>query len=71
MNKQDKRFIVRKYVMAPTAAEAIKKERGQAVDEVYLDSPPSESKGTADGIGFHAYQEPEWRADEIRMRKRK
>lgn len=69
MNKE-KRFIIRKYVHAHTAAEAIKKESAQSVDEVYLDSP-EQSKGTADGIGFHAYQEPAWRPYEIIAKIRK
>ena len=60
---KEKRFIVRKYVNAPTAAEAIKRESGQPVDEVYLDSP-EQPKGTADGIGFHIFQDPDWRPDE-------
>jgi hypothetical protein len=68
--KADKRFIVRKYVMAPTAAEAIKREGTQPVDEVYLESLDS-PKGTADGIGFHAYQEPQWRADEVIARRKR
>jgi len=67
---KDKRFIVRKYVMAPTAAEAIKRDSGQDVDEVYLDSP-EQPKGTADGIGFHAYQESEWRSDEVIGRRKR
>jgi hypothetical protein len=66
----DKRFIVRKYVNAPTAAEAIQRESAQPVDEVYLESPEP-PKGTADGIGFHAYQETTWRQDEIIARKRR
>lgn len=70
MNMADKRFIVRKYVMAPTAAEAIKRESGQPVDEVYLDNP-EQPKGTADGIGFHAYQEPQWRDDEVIARRKR
>jgi len=70
MAVREKRFIVRKYVMAPTAAEAIQREAGQPVDEVYLDNPEP-PKGTADGIGFHAYQEPTWRDDEVIMRRRR
>lgn len=61
---KDKRFIVRKYVTAPTAAEAIRREVGQPVDEVYLDSP-EQPKNTADGIGFWSGREMEWRADEV------
>lgn len=32
-----KRFVVRKYVMAETAAQAIKKEKGVQPDSVYID----------------------------------
>lgn len=67
---KDKRFIVRKYVNAPTAAEAIQREAGQPVDEVYLETLET-PKGTADGIGFHAYQEPAWRSDEIIARRKR
>lgn len=67
---KEKRFVVRKYVMAPTAAEAIQRESSQPVDEVYLETP-EQPKGTADGIGFHAHQDSDWRADEIRARRRR
>lgn len=67
---KDKRFIVRKYVNAPTAADAIQRESSQPADEVYLDNP-EHTKSTADGIGFHAHQEPTWRSDEIIARRRK
>jgi hypothetical protein len=48
----DKRFIVRKYVMAPTAAEAIRRESAQPADEVFLEDLPS-AKATTHAIGFH------------------
>lgn len=35
--KEVKRFIVRKYVMAHNAKDAIKKEKLQLPDDVYLD----------------------------------
>lgn len=35
--KKEKRFIVRKYVMATNAATAIRKEKTIAVDDVFLD----------------------------------
>lgn len=35
--KQKKRFIVRKYVIATSAREAIKKERTQEADDVWID----------------------------------
>ena len=67
---KEKRFIIRKYVIAPTAADAIKRESEQPVDEVYLDSP-EQSKGAADAIGFYAPFDPEWRDDEIRAHRRR
>lgn len=48
----DKRFIVRKYVMAPTAADAIKRESAQPADEVFLEEPPN-AKAVTHAIGFH------------------
>lgn len=53
--------------MAPTAQEAIQRESGQPVDEVYLDNPP-EPKNIADAIGFHAPVDPMWRSDELTRR---
>jgi hypothetical protein len=67
---KDKRFIIRKYVMAPTAQAAIEREHAQPVDEVYLDTPPESARNVADAIGFHQPQEREWRDDEIRGRRR-
>jgi hypothetical protein len=67
---KDKRFIVRKYVMAPTAEAAIERERTQPVDEVYLDAPPSESKGSVYAIGFRTPVEAGWRDDEALRRQR-
>lgn len=66
---KDKRFIVRKYVMAPTAAEAIQREGGLPVDEVYLENP-EQPKGTADGIGFRVPLEA-WRGDEVIARRKR
>lgn len=34
----NKRYIVRKYVMARTAQEALRKERSLAPDDVWIDS---------------------------------
>lgn len=33
----NKRFIVRKYIMAETAAQALRKEKHFQADDVYLD----------------------------------
>ena len=68
---RDKRFIIRKYVMAPTAQAAIEREHAQPVDEVYLDTPPESSRPVADAVGFHQAQDPDWRADEVHGRRRR
>lgn len=54
MKKQKKQFVVRKYVIATSAREAIKLEAQHPVEEVYVDMewlrsnpPPMEKK-----IGF-------------------
>lgn len=50
---KEKRFIVRKYVMAHTAAEAIRKESKVPVDEVFVDDKqPPEEPPQQDAIGF-------------------
>jgi hypothetical protein len=54
----EKRFIVRKYVMAPTAAEAIKRESAQPADEVFLEELPN-AKAVTHAIGFHLPIAPE------------
>jgi hypothetical protein len=47
----EKRFIIRKRVMARTCAEALAKEPTTPVEDVFVDSeqPP---KASADAIGF-------------------
>lgn len=35
---KEKRFIVRKYIMAKTASEALKKDKVTLADEVWIDS---------------------------------
>jgi hypothetical protein len=52
--KQQKQFIVRKYVMASSAIDAIRKEKNKPVDDVWLDAD-WEKKQNADrpsAIGF-------------------
>lgn len=42
--KDEKRFVVRKYVMAKNAQQAIDKERAQDVDDVWVDEKWLEQK---------------------------
>lgn len=44
----DKLFIVRKYIKARSAAEAIRKEKTHAVDDVWVDD--AFKQGAAQGI---------------------
>ena len=51
---QDKLFIVRKYVKAPDAASALRKEKGTKVHDVFVDEEWEKGhKNTlAESIGF-------------------
>lgn len=46
----NKRFIVRKYVMAASAAEAIRKERRVSVDDVWVDDEWNKANLQTGGI---------------------
>lgn len=52
--KNEKRFIVRKYIMAKSASEALKKERRYRPDDVYVDSDwmNAHGKDLSSAIGF-------------------
>jgi len=50
MGNNKKIFIIRKYVPAISARDAIQKERMFAVDDVYLQEVPQETK--MEPIGF-------------------
>ena len=63
MKLDEKRFVIRKYVLAVSAKDAIRRERKQVVDEVYLaDDQPTRH---ADAIGFLTNTDPNWRPDEV------
>lgn len=54
MRANPKRYVVKKYVMARSAQEALKLESKVRPDDVWLDEKqPSEPTPTADAIGFH------------------
>ena len=52
--KKEKMFIVQKHVMAANAAAALRKEKKQGADEVYIDEKwrASNKDRLADAIGF-------------------
>lgn len=52
--KIQKLFVVKKYVMASSAKEAIRKERTQFADDVWIDEDwkKGEAKALTDAIGF-------------------
>lgn len=51
---KNKLFIIRKYIMASSAIEAIRKERKLPVDDVYVDDEwkKEASNNLASAIGF-------------------
>lgn len=51
---KDKLYVVQKHIRAKSAAEALKKERGVAVDEIFLDTKwrDNAKDGLADAVGF-------------------
>ena len=61
-NKIQKRFIVKKYIMASSAHEALKKERRVRPDDVWVDEDWKKEKGNSlkleSCIGFNS--EPDY-----------
>jgi len=47
-----KRFIVRKFIMASSASDAIKKDKKCSVDEVFIDSEWLLEHDKKDSMGF-------------------
>lgn len=56
---QNKRFIVRKYIMAKSASEALKLERRHRPDDVWVDEDWKKEAGNqlSSCIGFSAEKE--------------
>lgn len=52
-----KLFVVRKYIKARSAAEAIRKEKGSAVDDVWIDDDWKKEHLNG-AIGFRAAKKP-------------
>jgi hypothetical protein len=51
----ERRFIVRKYVMARTAVEALQKESSVPPDDVWVDDEYRTPSEQPSAIGFHAH----------------
>ena len=60
-NKGEKLYVVQKYIKALNAADAIKKERGTPVHDVYVDTKwrDAQRDNLADAVGFHINQRQE------------
>lgn len=57
-----RRYIVRKYVMATTAADALKKERKHMPDDIWLDEEWKKEQGKQleSAIGFAITKDDEY-----------
>jgi hypothetical protein len=55
----DKLFIVRKYILARSAIEAIRKDKLTPVDDVWIDEDFRKSSPGASAIGFVDYRQEE------------
>lgn len=55
MKPGDKLFIVRKYILAKSASDAIKKDKTTPVDDVWVDEDFKKSSPGASAIGFIDY----------------
>jgi len=52
----EKLFVVRKYIMAKSAAEAIRKDKSSKVDDVWVDDEFKKYNPGASAIGFVDYR---------------
>lgn len=56
--RPNKKFVVKKYIMATSASEALKKERNYKADDVWVDDEWLKTqKDGADAIGFSVLRE--------------
>jgi hypothetical protein len=50
---KEKLYVIRKYIKAPSAAVAIRREKTHPVDDVWVDDEwKKQPNGLADAIGF-------------------
>ncbi len=61
MKHKQKMFIVKKYIMAKNAAEALRKERGQKADDCWVDEEwrKNNTDNLAAAIGFRVERKPD------------
>ena len=50
---KEKRYIVRKYIFAASATDAIKKDKNKPVDDVYVDENWMIEHDKKDSMGFN------------------
>ena len=56
--EKPKLYVVRKYIMATSAASAIRKDRSTPPHDVWVDDD-WKTKNLAEAIGYHQTKEPE------------
>ena len=59
MKEGDKLFVVRKYILAKSASDAIRKDKTTPVDDVWVDEDFKKINPGASAIGFVDYREEE------------
>ena len=57
MKQPPKRYIVRKYIMAKSATEAIKLDKSTPVDDVWIDDDWKKTEQGVSSIGFVDYKQ--------------
>ena len=57
MKSGDKLFVIRKYILAKSASDAIRKDKTTPVDDVWVDDDFKKSSTGASAIGFEAEKE--------------
>ena len=53
----EKRYIIRKYVVANSISAAIRKEKKTAVDEIWLDKEFNQLPDAVSSIGFRSKED--------------
>ena len=59
MKSGDKLFVIRKYILAKSASDAIRKDKTTPVDDVWVDEDFKKINPGASSIGFVDYREEE------------
>ena len=53
----EKRYIIRKYVVANSISAAIRKEKKTEVDEIWIDKEPVQLSDAVGSIGFRSKED--------------